>query len=253
MLFSQNIKNIPFISHGFFTRRGGVSTGIYTSLNCSYGSDDNPELVTENRRRVSTQLGGVPLCTLRQVHSSRAVEATAPWALGSAPEADGMATRTPGIALAILTADCAPIVFADTQARVIGAAHAGWKGALGGVLEATLALMETLGASKTRIQAAIGPCIRQESYEVGAEFREGFLKNSESYGRFFAPSTRNGHFRFDLPGFVRARLLSAGITAIEVIERDTLAEEDMFFSYRRTTLRGETNYGRQVSAIALLP
>jgi YfiH family protein len=223
-------------THGFFTRRGGVSGGIFASLNCGPGSGDARADVTENRRRAGEALGA-RLLTLYQIHSAEAVVVTGPWDTG--PQADAMATNLPGLALGILTADCAPVLFADCEARVIGAAHAGWKGAAGGVTDAAIAAMESLGARRGRIAAAIGPCISQANYETGPEFRERFP------ARFFAGS------HFDLEGYVAERLAESGIAEIERLGACTYAREEDFFSYRRATHRGEKDYGRQVSAIVL--
>jgi hypothetical protein len=239
----------PGIAHGFFGRTGGVSTGIYESLNCGPGSGDDPAAVAENRRRVRETLGVATLNTLHQIHSSAVVTATEPWQQG--PQADAMVTTMPGIALGILTADCAPVLFADAQARVIGAAHAGWKGALGGVLEATLAAMEALGAQRARIAAAIGPCIAQASYEVGPEFRAQFVAADAANARFFVPSDRAGHHRFDLEGFVADRLARAGVDKIEALAACTYGRAADFFSFRRATHRNEPDYGREISAIVL--
>ena len=248
ILRAQNLS-VPGMAHGFFGRTGGVSQGIFASLNCGPGSGDDKALVAENRRRVCEAMGTAKLKTLYQVHSPKAVVVDAGWEPG--PEADSMATATPGIALGILTADCAPVLFADGEARVIGAAHAGWKGALGGVLEATLATMETLGARRERVVAAIGPCISQANYEVGPEFRERFASEDSHYARFFVPSARAEHHRFDLEGFVANRLSHAGVDRIETLGACTYARDADFFSFRRTTHRGEKDYGREISAIAL--
>jgi YfiH family protein len=240
------------VRHGFFTREGGVSGGIYASLNCGYGSDDRAENVTENRARVAgaIDIAADALLTVYQFHSPAVVTVSATWQPDTAPKADAMVTNRPGVALGILAADCAPVLFADSQAGVIGAAHAGWKGALGGVVEATVAAMQALGADRRRIAAAIGPCIAQASYEVSTEFRERFLAETEAHDHFFAAGARPGHFQFDLPAFVCHRLDMAGVSAIETIDRDTYADETLF-SYRRTTHRGEPDYGRNLSAIAL--
>jgi polyphenol oxidase len=245
---ANNLKHGK-IAHGFFGRTGGVSTGIYASLNCGPGSGDAPASVGENRARVAQHLGA-ELVTLYQIHSDKAVNVNAPWG-NDRPQADAMATATPDIALGILTADCAPVLFADHQARVIGAAHAGWKGALGGVIESVLAAMENLGANRARIAAAIGPCIAQDSYEVGAEFRDRFADTDSANARFFVPSNKPGHFRFALEGYVAHRLTTAGVSNIEPLHADTYAREADFFSFRRTTHRGEPDYGRQISAIVL--
>jgi len=245
-------KNLQSVSHGFFGRRGGVSTGIFASLNCGPGSGDERADVIENRKRVSDALSsGAPLLTLYQIHSGNAVTVTAPWNIGEGPQADAMVTNVPNIALGILTADCAPVLFADAEAKVIGAAHAGWKGAISGVTDSTIAAMEALGAKRNRIAAAIGPCISQTNYEVGPEFRARFLESDSSFARFFTPSDKPDHFRFDLEGFVAQRLDAAGLASVERLSTCTYAAEGDFFSFRRATHRGEKDYGRQVSAIVL--
>lgn len=241
------------IRHGFFTRAGGVSGGIYASLNCGFGSDDAAADVAENRRRAAAALALEPdrLATCHQVHSPTVVVIEAPWSLGERPRADAMVTRRAGIALGILTADCAPVLFADPAAGIIGAAHAGWRGALGGVLDATVAAMFDLGATAASLGAAIGPCIAQASYEVGPEFPAPFLAESMGNARFFVAATRPGHFRFDLASYVADRLGRLGIRRIDRAAGDTAAEPDRFFSYRRSCLRREPDYGRQLSAITL--
>jgi YfiH family protein len=242
----------PHIAHGFFGRRGGVSQGIFASLNCGPGSGDVRPDVIENRRRVSEALAShAGLLTLYQIHSGEAVTVTTPWNLGEGPQADAMVTNVPNLALGILTADCAPVLFADAGAHVIGAAHAGWKGAISGVTDSAIAAMERLGAKRERIVAAVGPCISQTNYEVGAEFRDRFHQTDSTLARFFVPSDKPGHFRFDLEDYVASRLASAGIAQMERVSRCTYAHEDDFFSYRRATHRGEKDYGRQVSAIVL--
>jgi len=245
--------NAPGIAHGFFGREGGVSHGIYASLNCGPGSKDDPGAVAENRRRVADALAPeVRLISLSQVHSP-IVHTLPAWGNedGRRLEGDGMVTATQGLSLGILTADCAPVLFADAKAGVIGAAHAGWKGALGGVLEATLEAMEKLGASRGRISAAIGPSISQKNYEVGADFRDRFLETGARHQRFFIPSDREGHFRFDLPGYAADRLTQAGTGSVETLGICTYPAENGFFSFRRTTHAGEPDYGRQISAIVL--
>lgn len=247
------LADLPGIAHGFFTRLGGVSGGRYAGLNCGFGSGDDRDHVASNRRRVAERFGLAPeaLVTAHQIHSAIAVCVAEPWAPSDSPQADALVTATPGIALGILTADCVPVLFADPAAQVIGAAHAGWKGATGGVLEATVARMIDCGARLDTIHAAVGPAIQWASYEVGAEFVDRLAAINADYRRFIAPGARAGHFQFDLPGFVEARLRSAGITRIARAADDTLADESRFFSYRRTTLRGESDYGRQISVIAL--
>ncbi len=252
ILRAQNLASAA-VAHGFFGRQGGVSTGVYASLNCGPGSGDERAKVIENRRRAANELGAnASLLTLYQMHSADVVAVTQGWALGEAPKADAMVTDRPNLALGILTADCAPILFADTRAKVIGAAHAGWKGALSGVAEATIAAMEKLGASRARIAAAIGPCIAQANYEVGPEFRDRFLAVDSSNARFFVSSARASHYRFDLEAYVAGRLAGAGLSAIERLSACTYARERDFFSFRRTTHRRETDYGRQLSAIVLM-
>lgn len=238
------------ISHGFFGREGGVSEGIYAGLNCGPGSKDNPVHVKENRARVALALGASPenLCTLYQIHSATVVTIERPWE-GVPLQADALVTNKPGLVLGILTADCAPILFADTKAGVIGAAHAGWKGAVSGVAENTVAAMEQLGAKRDHIVAVVGSCIAQPSYEVGAEFMARF--SAADQARFFIPSTRAGHHQFDLPGFVVQSLRQAGIRQVEALGLDTCSNPTQFYSYRRTTLASEPDYGRQISCIAL--
>jgi YfiH family protein len=248
VLTSSNLT-LPGIAHGFFGRSGGISDGLYSSLNCGPGSDDVPARVAENRRRALQALGAKALNTLYQIHSPNVVTVTEGWQQG--PQADGMVTATPGIALGILTADCAPVLFADAETRVIGAAHAGWKGALGGVLEATLAAMETLGAQRRRIAAAIGPCISQANYETGPEFRVRFVAADARNARFFVPSARADHHRFDLEAYVSERLKVAGVDKIAGLGACTYARAADFFSFRRATHRGEKDYGREISAILL--
>ena len=240
------------VSHGFFTRRGGVSTGIFASLNVGLGSTDSPDAVLENRRRVAAAMG-VPaeaLATVHQCHSADVVTVEKPFPIDSRPNADGLVTRQPGLALAVLAADCGPVLFADAEAHVIGAAHAGWKGALTGVIENTIAAMEGLGARRERILAVLGPSISQENYEVGPDYVQRFVSADENNARYFRDSGRPGHALFDLNLYTIDRLARAGVKA-EALGRCTYADEDHFFSYRRTTHRGEPDYGRQISAICL--
>jgi hypothetical protein len=250
---AANLARLDGIRHGFFGRRGGVSTGIYAGLNCGLGSGDAREAVIENRRRVGVHLTGrnAAVVTVFQVHSPTALLIDAPFAAGAVPKADALVTGTRGLVLGALAADCTPVLFADPEARVIGAAHAGWRGALAGVLEATIAVMETAGADRRRIQAAIGPTINQESYEVGPEFEQKFLGEDASAARYFRPFGAKGRAHFDLPGFVANRLVSSGIASIERQSRCTYRHPDELFSYRRATHRGEPDYGRQISAIVL--
>ena len=240
------------LRHAFFTRQGGVSEGLYASLNGGLGSSDAPERVAENRARMCAQLGlpAQNLVSLYQVHSADVVTVEAPFR--ERPKADAMVTRVPGLALGIATADCGPILFADPDNRVVGAAHAGWKGALGGVVEATVAAMERLGATRRTIVAVLGPTISQANYEVGAEFVARFRAEVPDSATFFAEG-REGHAQFDLPAFIRARLAEAGVGAATALGLCTYADPDRFYSFRRTTHRGEPDYGRLISAIALTP
>jgi YfiH family protein len=251
---APELASYPNIRHAFFTRQGGVSEGIYASLNGGLGSSDEPARVAENRRRMATELD-IPsdaLVSVHQVHSADAVVVEGPWA-GERPRADGMATVIPGLALAITTADCGPVLFADPHASIIGAAHAGWRGALTGVLEATIATMERLGARRDRIVAVLGPMIRQNAYEVGPELVARLVDLDPANERFFRPNDRAGHAQFDLPGFIGSRLEAAGIGEIADLGLCTYADEERFYSYRRTTHRGEPDYGRLISAITLIP
>jgi YfiH family protein len=251
-MIEHSLLSAKPVRHCFFTRAGGVSTGLYWSLNCGLGSGDAADRVRENRARCAASINTLPdrLMTVRQVHGAKVVEATGPWDDGGRPEADAMVTRCPGLALGILTADCAPVLLADREAGVIGAAHAGWKGAKASVIEATVAAMIGLGGAAERIVAVVGPTIGAASYEVGPEFRTQFLESDPESGRFFTSgATDRPHF--DLQGFVLARLSTLGLAEIARIDADTCAESDRFFSYRRSCLLGEPDYGRQLSAIAL--
>jgi polyphenol oxidase len=254
MTASPLLSAIPGLRHAFFTREGGVSGGIYAGLNGGLGSSDDPASVAENRRRMAQQMGVSPehFLSVWQVHSPDAVVATGPWEGASRPRADAMVTRTEGLAIGVTAADCGPILFVDPNARVIGAAHAGWKGALTGILETTVDAMEKLGAERSGIVAAIGPLIRQHSYEVGGEFVERFVEADAENALFFMPSTREGHAMFDLAGFIRTRLENAGVLMIDDTGIDTYSDE-RFYSYRRSVHRGEPDYGRHVHAIALVP
>jgi YfiH family protein len=239
------------LPHGFLGRRGGVSAGELAGLNVGAGSSDDRQAIGENRRRaVEAVLPGAALATVHQVHSAEAVVVEQPWPHEERPRADAMVTDRPGLLLGILTADCAPVLFADVDAGVVGAAHAGWRGALAGVTDATIAAMIRLGASRERIAAAVGPCIAQASYEVDEAFRNRFLEADPDNGRFFAGK---GKPHFDLPGYVRHRLLLARIGEVETLKLDTYAEEERFYSYRRATHRAEADYGRQISLIGLPP
>jgi hypothetical protein len=238
------------VPHGFLGRQGGVSQGAMAGLNVGIGSEDDPAAVEENRRRATEAvLPGGALVTCYQIHSADCVTVSAP--LAERPRADALVTNRPGLALGVLTADCAPVLLADAEAGVVGAAHAGWKGAIGGVTDATIAAMEALGARRDRIAAAIGPCIARTSYEVDAAFRRRFEEDDPSNERFFADS-RDGHAQFDLEGYVMQRLALAGVRRIEALGFDTYADEARFYSYRRATHRGEPGYGRQIAIIGLL-
>jgi YfiH family protein len=239
------------IAHGFFGRKGGVSSGDLASLNCGLGSNDDPALIAENRRRVAEAvLPGAALTGLYQVHGDRCVIVDETTDLAARPEADALATRTPGLLLGILTADCVPVLFADAKAGVVGAAHAGWKGAIAGVTDATLAAMESLGANRATIAAAIGPCIGRASYEVDEGFVQRFIADDPANERFFAAG-RPGHAMFDIAAYVAARLAAAGVSRIAIGGQDTYAEEADYFSYRRACHRNENSYGRQISVIGL--
>ncbi|MCI4646165.1 MAG: peptidoglycan editing factor PgeF [Hyphomonadaceae bacterium] len=243
------LQGQPGLAHGFFGRAGGVSTGIYASLNVGIGSGDDAGLVEENRGRVRGALGLASMVSCYQVHRRDVVEVTAPWA--KRPEADAMVTCAPGIGLCILTADCVPVLFADIEAGVIGAAHAGWKGALAGVCASTVSAMEDLGARADRIKAAIGPAIQQTSYEVGPEFRARFLAENPGNSAWFVPGTGD-RWQFDLTGYVRAQLVDLGLAQVACLPHDTCADP-AWFSNRRRTHAGEPDYGRNASVIGLLP
>lgn len=267
----QDIDDIPIIksellsknkatSHGFFTRKGGVSTGLYDSLNCGAGSNDSFENVKENHLRVINKIHQGDelnildhtdnLHTLYQIHSNKVITITDNFE--GKQEADGLVTKQKGMILGILTADCTPVLFSDSKNQVIGAAHAGWKGAFAGILENTISQMENLGAQRRFIDAAIGPTISQNSYEVGSEFYDRFINQSQSNTKFFIPSDKQGHYMFNLPLYVKHRLKNASINNIDDVKYDTCADEENFFSYRRSCLRKEADYGRNMSAICLL-
>ena len=252
MIITETLKQSDRVRHAFFSRQGGISEGIFASLNCGFGSGDNPDHIAANRanamKRLDLDEGA--LLTLYQVHSAKAVVVDAPWKPGEAPQADAAVTKIPGIALGILSADCAPVLLADAATGVIGAAHAGWKGALGGIVEAAVDAMTGLGAKKDQIQAAIGPCIQQASYEVGAEFRVRFMDDDATNRDFFITSSRDGHFMFDLPAFLGRQFDTLGV-AYETLGLDTCADEVRFFSYRRATQRREIDYGRGLASILL--
>jgi polyphenol oxidase len=255
MIEAPSLAALAGIRHGFFTRTGGVSDGIYASLNGGVGSRDAPARVAENRARMTAALAVQPerLLTAYQTHSADVVTADVPWSPDARPRADAIVTRTRGLAVGVTTADCGPILFADAQAGVVGAAHAGWRGALQGVLEATIDALERCGADRGRLVVALGPMIRQPNYEVGPDLMQRFLADDRGNDRYFRPSGRPDHALFDLAGYVAARLGRAGIAAVEDLGLCTYAEEDRFYSFRRMTHRGEADYGRHLNAIALLP
>jgi YfiH family protein len=248
---SAALAKLPGIRHAFFTREGGVSEGIYASLNGGIGSNDDTAKVHENRRRMADALGAEHLLTCYQIHSADVVVAGKAWAREDAARADGIVTRAKALAVGASAADCGPLLFADAGAGIVAAAHAGWKGALGGIAEATLDKMESLGAARKNIVVAIGPLIRQKSYEVGPEFVARFEAADPDFSRFFIPSEKPGHALFDLAGLIRTRLEKAGVGQIDDLGLDTYSDEKRFFSYRRTTHRKEPDYGRQIAAIAL--
>ncbi len=247
-LRARALQGVP---HGFLGRRGGVSTGVVAGLNTGTGSADDPALVAENRRRaVEAVLPGARLVTVYQVHSPDAVTVIEPYDEALRPHADALVTDRPGLALGILTADCAPVLLADREAGVVGAAHAGWKGAIGGITDSTIAAMETLGARRERIAAAVGPCIARASYEVDDSFFRRFAEADPANERFFADG-RAGHHQFDLEAYVAHRLAAAGVRTVEALGEDTYSQPDRFFSFRRTTHRGEPDYGRQIAIIGI--
>jgi polyphenol oxidase len=253
MLQAVVLAPLANVRHAFFTRSGGVSAGVYASLNGGVGSNDRPENVAENRARMAAILGVNPdrLLTAYQIHSPDVVVADKPWTRENRPRADAIVTQVPRLAIGVSTADCGPLLLADTDAGVIGAAHAGWRGALTGVIEATIVAMERIGADRNKISAALGPTIRQANYEVGPEFVQRFLSEDPANARYFAPAQRPQHAMFDLPGYIGDRVRRAGITQFEDLGLCTYAEPERFFSYRRTTRSGEADYGRHVNAIAL--
>ncbi len=253
MILAPTLADLDGVTHRFFTRGGGVSAGLYSSLNCGYGSGDDPANVRENRHRAAGHFdrSETDLLTVHQIHSADVLTvADQRWTSPGAPKADALVTDRPGVVLGVLAADCAPVLLADGRAGVIGAAHAGWKGALGGVVEAAIAAMERLGARREDISAAIGPCIGRDSYEVGPEFPTPFLAQDAANATYFRAAPRAGHFLFDLPGYLGNRIARAGVAA-SATGHDTLAATEDFFSYRRNTLSGERDYGRGLSAIAL--
>ena len=253
MMVRADTLTLPGIHHAFFTREGGVSSGAYRSLNGGIGSHDSAAHVAENRMRMAASLGVLPshFLTAYQVHSPQVVVAEVPWTSEARPRADAIVTCTAALAIGVTTADCGPILFADPQARVIGAAHAGWRGALSGVAEATVAAMERLGAERGRIHAALGPMIRQGNYEVGPDLIARFADDDKGSASFFRPAARDGHAYFDLGGYIAARLSQAGVCQIEDLRLCTYADAARFFSFRRSTHRAEADYGRHVNGIVL--
>ena len=253
MIIKAETLAVPGIRHAFFTRQGGVSAGVYTSLNGGIGSRDSADRVADNRTRMAAALGVGPdrLLTAYQVHSPDVVTVEAPWTSETRPRADAIVTRTRALAVGVTTADCGPILFADQQAGVIGAAHAGWRGALAGIVEATVDAMERLGADRTQIRAALGPMIRQNNYEVGVDLIARFRAEDSASDPFFRPAAREGHALFDLAGYIAARLRRADIRHVEDLGLCTYADAERFFSFRRSTHRAEADYGRHVNAIAL--
>lgn len=253
LLQAPLLTAVPHIRHGFGTRLGGVSDGVFASLNCGWKSGDDVNNVGENRRRIATALGVAPenLLTCYQVHSPIALSVTESWTPATRPEADAMVTDRPGLALGILTADCVPLLLADPVARVIGAAHAGWRGAQAGIVGNTVAAMRALGARPENILAALGPCIAQDSYEVSPDFPAGFLAQDAGHARFFRPAPRVDHHLFDLPGYVMAALQQAGVEKVAPALADTYSDADRFYSFRRNTHQGVKQMGSLLAAIAL--
>lgn len=252
-VLSSALLKLGSIKHGFFTREGGNSSGIYTSLNCGRGSNDDRESVEKNRQEISGYFGisSHRLISAHQVHSANVIEVTGAFPSEKIPKVDGLVTATPRLALGILTADCGPILFADEKARVIGACHSGWKGAIGGVIQNTIGKMEDLGARRSSITAVLGPVISQVAYEVGPEFKENFTAEARGNNSYFKSSSRAEHFMFDLETFIIDTLYRQDLRHIESVNICTYGDEDRFFSYRRTTHRSEPDYGRQLSAICL--
>jgi len=253
MIIKAETLTLPGIRHAFFTRQGGVSAGVYASLNGGIGSRDSADQVANNRARMAAALGVEPdrLLTAYQIHSPHVVTVEAPWTTETRPRADAIVTRTRALAVGVTTADCGPVLFADPQAGVIGAAHAGWRGALTGVVEATVDAMERLGAERGQIRAVLGPMIRQANYEVGPDLIARFHAEDSASDRFFRPAVREGHALFDLAGYIAGRLQRAAIRKVEDLGLCTYADTDRFFSFRRSTHRAEADYGRHVNAIVL--
>jgi len=250
---AQCLADLPGIRHGFFTRQGGVSGLLYSSLNCGPGSSDEPAHIGENRARVAKHLGAAEpdVVTLYQTHSATALAVEAPVPALGRPKADAVVTCTPGLAIGTLTADCAPVLLADAEARVVGAAHAGWRGAVSGILEAAIAEMERLGGRRERILAAIGPCINYTAYQVGPEFKAALIESSPENARFFHNNEPSERPHFDLPAYVEGRLEAAGLARIERNSPCTYTNESLFFNFRRSQHLEETDYGRQISAIVV--
>lgn len=250
---TTGLDDIKYLRHGFFTRLGGASGGVFNGLNCAYSSGDDPQAIAMNRAKVAETLGVAAenLLTLKQVHSTRVVTVADSWSHDTAPQADALVTDRKGVAIGVLTADCAPVLLASKSKKIIGAAHAGWKGAVGGVIEATIDAMEKLGAPRGDIVAAIGPCIGPQSYEVGIDFKLPFIEQDPENGRFFRPAPKDGHLIFDLPAYAAHRLMLAGIKTVYDTAQDTLGNETAYFSYRRACQRAEKDYGRQISAIVI--
>ncbi len=255
MIEAPELKSARSVRHGFFTRQGGHSGGLFASLNCGFGSGDDKPTVTRNRAEVGGQLGvdEGKLLTAWQWHSTDVVVADAPWDVLKPPKSDAIVTTKPGLAIAVLTADCAPILFADTERGVIGAAHAGWKGALAGVSDATIAAMEVNGARREHMTAIIGPTISHAVYEVGPDFATQFIDEAADNADFFRPSPRPHHHMFDLPGYLKRRIVRQGVGQVVDLGLCTYSDEERFYSFRRATHHHEQNYGRQISAIVLLP
>ncbi|MFH1158847.1 MAG: peptidoglycan editing factor PgeF [Pseudomonadota bacterium] len=252
---TTDLKEIPWVQHGFFTRLGGVSSGVYTSLNCGLKTSDKLTNVRANRARVAEAMGLPPehLMIVKQVHSAKVVRVETPWSFGNAPEGDAMVTAEKGIGLGILTADCVPVLLASKKERIIGGVHAGWKGALGGILEATVEAMEKIGAAPEAIQAALGPCIGAHSYEVRDDFRTPFLEQDKSNERFFKEAPKRGHLLFNLPGYLTEKLRALGVASVYDTRQDTLMNETSFFSHRRAFLKSEKDFGSQLSVISIKP
>lgn len=253
MMKAANLESLGGVHHGFFTRQGGHSSGLYDSLNCGLGSDDDQETVLKNKASCAAALGvdADRLLTVHQEHTANVITASETWTHENAPVADGLVTNVPGLAIAVLAADCTPVLLAAPEAGVVGAAHAGWKGAISGIVENTVDAMMQLGARRDQITAAVGPCIGPESYEVGPEFHDRFLSESSHNALYFQPSDKAGHVYFDIGGFVLDKVRGSGVNTAERLKADTYSEKDKFYSYRRSCHRNEPDYGRQLSGIAL--